>query len=95
MTEFERTQDQMIAHLGQALTLADELHDSLTGYIVECALDETRAGDFRLGSHESAPRVGGSISNRIGSFGWGLLSPKKIRSPFRAVHFSPNSVRGC
>ncbi len=39
-------QDQrrrMIEHLEQALALADELMDALTGYIIERALDEARA----------------------------------------------------
>jgi hypothetical protein len=56
MTEFERKRDQMIEHLEQALALADELHDSLTGYLIERALDELRAGDFRPGSREDATR---------------------------------------
>ena len=49
MTEFERKRYQMIEHLEQALALADELNDSLTGYLIERALDEARAGDFRPG----------------------------------------------
>ncbi|MFO1098249.1 MAG: hypothetical protein U1E81_08245 [Xanthobacteraceae bacterium] len=52
MTESEQKRDQMIAHLEQALTLADELHDPLTGYLIETALDSARAGDFRSGSRE-------------------------------------------
>ncbi len=44
MTEFERKRDQMIERLEQALALADELHDNLTGYLIERALDEARAG---------------------------------------------------
>jgi hypothetical protein len=39
----------MIEHLEAALALADELHDSLTGYLIERALDEARAGDFQIG----------------------------------------------
>jgi hypothetical protein len=56
MTEFERKRDQMIEHLGQALALADELHDSLTGNLIERALDEARGGNFKPGSRESAPQ---------------------------------------
>ena len=54
MTEFGRKRDQMIAYLEQALTLADELRDSLTGYLIERALDEARAGDFKSGNRENA-----------------------------------------
>jgi hypothetical protein len=46
MTELERKRDQMIAHLEQALALADELHDNLTGYLIERALDEAQAGNI-------------------------------------------------
>jgi hypothetical protein len=46
MTELERKRDQMIAHLEQALALADGLNDSLTGYLIERALDEARAGSI-------------------------------------------------
>ncbi|MGA7455127.1 MAG: hypothetical protein WBW73_29085 [Rhodoplanes sp.] len=56
MTEFERKRDQMIEHLEAALVLADELHDSLTGYLIERALDEARAGDFKSGNRENAPQ---------------------------------------
>lgn len=33
----------MIGHLESALSLADELNDSLTGYLIERALDEARS----------------------------------------------------
>ena len=56
MPEFERKRDQMIEHLEAALALADELHDSLTGYLFERALDEARAGDFKSGNRENAPQ---------------------------------------
>ena len=56
MTEFERKRDQMIEHLEQSLALADELHDSLTGYLIERALDEARAGNFRSGSRSTEPQ---------------------------------------
>ena len=50
-------QDQrrrMIEQLEQALALADELKDALTGYIIERALDEARAG--MVPSPAGAPR---------------------------------------
>jgi DNA-binding ferritin-like protein len=56
MTEFERKRDQMIEHLEHALALADELHDSLTGYLIEHALDEARTHSFKLTGRESLPR---------------------------------------
>jgi hypothetical protein len=56
MTGFERKREKMIEHLEQALNLADELHDSVTGYLIECALDEARAGNFRSGSRENTPQ---------------------------------------
>ena len=46
----------MIGHLESALGLADELNDSLTGYLIERALDEARShivgaiGGFNSGS---------------------------------------------
>jgi len=43
MPVFEQKRDQMIEHLQQALALADELKDSITGYLIERALDEARA----------------------------------------------------
>lgn len=43
-TLFEQKREQMIEHLEQALAVADELKDSLTGYLIECASDEARAG---------------------------------------------------
>jgi hypothetical protein len=51
----------MIGHLESALDLADELTDSLTGYLIERALDEAR-------SH----MVGG-----VGSFDSGLPPKRK------------------
>jgi hypothetical protein len=56
MTEFERKRDQMIEHLEYALALVDELHDSLIGHLIERALDEARAGNFRSGSRENSPQ---------------------------------------
>ncbi len=34
---------QMIEHLEAALALSDEIKDSVTGYLIERALDEARA----------------------------------------------------
>ena len=41
---------KIIALLEQALTLADELNDRKTGYLVERALDEARSQRFRVSS---------------------------------------------
>ena len=49
MPEFERKRDRMIEYLEAALVLADDLKDSLTGYLIKRALDEARAGDFKSG----------------------------------------------
>jgi uncharacterized phage-like protein YoqJ len=54
MTEFERKRDQMIEHLESALALADELKDGVTGYLIETALDQARAGDFKSGNRGNA-----------------------------------------
>ena len=43
MPDFEQKRGQMIKHLEAALALADELNDSVTGYLIERALDEARA----------------------------------------------------
>ena len=53
MTEFERKRDQMIEHLERALALADALHDSLTGYLIERALDEAASGKLQIGKPRS------------------------------------------
>ena len=37
----------LIRHLEEALTLADEIQDGQTGYLIERALDEARARQFR------------------------------------------------
>ena len=44
MTPREDQRRRMIEHLQAALDLADGLNDSLTGYLIERALDEARAG---------------------------------------------------
>ena len=38
---------QLIRHLEDALTLADEIRDGHIGYLIERALDEARARQFR------------------------------------------------
>jgi hypothetical protein len=37
----------LIRHLEDALTLADEIQDGHTGYLIERALDEARSRQFR------------------------------------------------
>jgi hypothetical protein len=37
---------ELIKHLEDAMTIADELEDDLTGYMIERALDEARAQYF-------------------------------------------------
>lgn len=44
---------RMIEHLEQALALADELKDALTGYYIERALDEARAGMMTVSPPDS------------------------------------------
>jgi hypothetical protein len=39
---------ELIKHLEDALAIADELEDGMTGYLIEMALDEARAQFFRL-----------------------------------------------
>ena len=56
MPVFEQKRGRMIEHLEAALALADELNDSLTGYLIERALDEARARDFKPGSRENTPQ---------------------------------------
>jgi hypothetical protein len=38
----------LIKHLEDAMAIADELEDGMTGYLIEMALDEARAQWFRL-----------------------------------------------
>jgi hypothetical protein len=47
MKDSAKTRGQLIAHLQQALALADELEDGTTGYSIERALDEARVHQFR------------------------------------------------
>jgi hypothetical protein len=37
---------KMIEHLESAIALADETHDSMTGYLLERALDQARADQW-------------------------------------------------
>ena len=39
---------ELIKHLEEAMVIADELEDGMTGYLIESALDEARAQCFRL-----------------------------------------------
>ena len=41
---------ELIKHLQEAMAIADELEDGMTGYLIENALDEARAQYFRLPS---------------------------------------------
>jgi hypothetical protein len=41
---------ELIKHLEEAMAIADELQDGMTGYLIESALDEARAQLFRLPS---------------------------------------------
>ncbi len=38
---------ELIRYLEEALTLADELQDRTTGYLIERALDEARSRQFK------------------------------------------------
>jgi hypothetical protein len=40
---------ELIRHLEDALTLADDLQDGTTGYLIERALDEARSRQFKPG----------------------------------------------
>jgi hypothetical protein len=53
----------MIAQLEAALALADELNDGKSGYLIERALDEARAQQFRLIAliPPTTPRNGGQV----------------------------------
>ena len=41
---------ELIKHLEDAMAIADELEDGMTGYLIESVLDEARAQYFRLPS---------------------------------------------
>lgn len=48
--DLTRKRDELIAHLEAALALADEVGDSVTGYLIETALDQARAGEVSFGA---------------------------------------------
>jgi hypothetical protein len=50
MMDLTRKRDDLIAHLEAALALADEVGDSVTGYLIETALDQARADDVAFGA---------------------------------------------
>jgi hypothetical protein len=47
MTDHAEKRGQLIHHLEEALTLADEIEDGQTGFLIERALDEARSCQFR------------------------------------------------
>ena len=47
MMEVADKRGQLIRHLEEALTLADEIGDFNTGFLIERALDEARSRKFR------------------------------------------------
>jgi hypothetical protein len=47
MTDEAEKRGQLIGHLEEALTLADEIEDGQTGFLIERALDEARSRQFR------------------------------------------------
>lgn len=55
MIDRAQKRGEMIAQLEAALALADELDDGITGYLIERALDEARAQQFRPAGQE--PRL--------------------------------------
>ena len=47
MTDEAEKRGQLIRHLEEALTLAEEIEDGQTGYLIERSLDEARSRQFR------------------------------------------------
>jgi hypothetical protein len=47
MTDEAERRGQLTRHLEEALTLADEIEDGQTGFLIERALDEARSRQFR------------------------------------------------
>jgi len=47
MTDEAEKRGELIRHLEEALTLADEIEDGQTGFLIERALDEARSRQFR------------------------------------------------
>jgi hypothetical protein len=52
MIDSAEKRGQIIQRLEQALALAEEIADASTGFLIERALDEARAGQFRLPSQK-------------------------------------------
>jgi hypothetical protein len=52
MIDAAEKRGQIIRRLEEALALADELEDGTTGFLIERALDEAWAGQFRLTTSE-------------------------------------------
>jgi hypothetical protein len=52
MMDSVQKRGELIAQLEAALTLADELNDGHTGFLIERALDEARAQQFKPGRPE-------------------------------------------
>jgi hypothetical protein len=50
MSDPANKRSELIKHLEDAMAIADELEDGMTGYLIEMALDEARAQWFRLPS---------------------------------------------
>ncbi len=50
MIDSAEKRGQIIKHLEEALALSDELEDGPTGFLIERALDEARARQFRPAS---------------------------------------------
>lgn len=64
MHDSTKKQAAMIGHLESALGLADELNDSLTGYLIERALDEARS-HMSAASVDSIPAHRQNLSNSL------------------------------
>jgi hypothetical protein len=47
MVDVADKRGKLIRFLEEALTVADEIEDSCSGYLIECPLDEVRASEFR------------------------------------------------
>jgi hypothetical protein len=48
MIDSAQKRGEVIRHLEDALSLADEIQDGQTGFLIERALDEARSHQFRL-----------------------------------------------
>ena len=47
MIDLVTKRGELIKHLQDAMAIADELEDGMTGYLIEMALDEARASIFQ------------------------------------------------